>query len=597
MEYTISTHNGSVIARGHNIRDRRITDKEEHIDPNGIHEVWRDQTQQAAYREIFGDALAKYNAKQQDPSRRIRSYYRHIEDDMKKHTAYEMIIQIGSKDNAPSPELGRQIMREWVDAWESRNPSLRLIGAYYHADEDGAPHVHCDYIPVATGYTRGLETQTGLVKALGQQGYHKRGKVTAQIAWEHAQNRALEEICNRHGLTIVHPDEGKGVKHVHTATYKTLQDAQGRAAGIVALARQEAEKIEREAAGKAGEAAQIAEKKAQEAEGRRKATESTLKTLEGQIEEKSGDLADLEGKLQEAQTKLQEAEAKAQEIERDAASKAAEASIEATLAKARQEQAEQAAQTALKAAEEAEGRRETAESAVKALEGQIEAKSGNLVAIGTKLAEAQTKLQECEAKAQEIERAAASKAAEASTEATLAKVRQTQAEAAAQTALKAAEEAEGRRETAESAVKALEGQIEAKSGNLVAIGTKLAEAQTKLQESESEALLHTTQASPLTAYRVMDAIKRSLASGERLSFAANHGDKTSVYTVMCVDGNFVGFLVDGGPIRHDELQRRLAALERGKDIREVLATQGSDAPSASSPSSPSASRGGSPLRR
>ena len=39
MPFTIATHVGTNIARQHNIRDKRITDKESHIDPNGIHEA------------------------------------------------------------------------------------------------------------------------------------------------------------------------------------------------------------------------------------------------------------------------------------------------------------------------------------------------------------------------------------------------------------------------------------------------------------------------------------------------------------------------------------------------------------------------------
>lgn len=54
-------------------------------------------------------------------------------------------------------------MRKFVEEWQERNPNLELIGAYYHGDEPGAePHVHLDYIPVAHGYTKGIETQTGL---------------------------------------------------------------------------------------------------------------------------------------------------------------------------------------------------------------------------------------------------------------------------------------------------------------------------------------------------------------------------------------------------------------------------------------------------
>lgn len=63
---------------------------------------------------------------------------------------------------------------------EKRNPNLELIGAYIHSDE-ATIHAHLDYIPVATGYKKGLVIQNGLVKALDQQGFIKHGKETASL--------------------------------------------------------------------------------------------------------------------------------------------------------------------------------------------------------------------------------------------------------------------------------------------------------------------------------------------------------------------------------------------------------------------------------
>ena len=96
---------------------------------------------------------------------------------------------------------------------------FRSIGAYYHADEDGVPHIHIDYVPVATGYVNGMTTQSALVKALGQQGFHKEGKATAQIKWEKRENTELEKLCNSFGIDVEHPlIEGR--KHLDTERYK-----------------------------------------------------------------------------------------------------------------------------------------------------------------------------------------------------------------------------------------------------------------------------------------------------------------------------------------------------------------------------------------
>lgn len=219
MAYTIATHNGSAVARDHNIRNKKVVSKEKHIDPNGIHETWIDEKPTQAYERLFRKAVDDYNIKQTREDRKIKNYYSDICKDAKKHPVYEMIVAIGNRENRVDEIIGKEIMREFVDGWQERNPNLELIGAYYHADEEGVPHVHCDYIPVAHGYSRGMETQTGLVKALGEMGFHKQGKATAQIQWEQKENNALETLCNARNLTIEHP-RIENIKHLHTDEYK-----------------------------------------------------------------------------------------------------------------------------------------------------------------------------------------------------------------------------------------------------------------------------------------------------------------------------------------------------------------------------------------
>lgn len=221
---TISTHNGSSVARDHNIRNKKVVSKEKHIDPNGHYEVWVDEPARKAYDRLFGEAVARYNANQSRPERRIKSYYNNICKDKKKNPVYEMIIGIYGKDENDNPicskDQGKEIMRTFVETWKERNPNLELIGAYYHADEPNAePHVHIDYIPVAHGYTRGLETQTGLVKALSEQGFEKVGKHTAQIQWEKQENDYLTKLCSSRGLVVEHPCI-KNREHLETAALK-----------------------------------------------------------------------------------------------------------------------------------------------------------------------------------------------------------------------------------------------------------------------------------------------------------------------------------------------------------------------------------------
>ncbi|MDE6425471.1 MAG: plasmid recombination protein [Ruminococcus sp.] len=223
MPVTISTHNGTAVAREHNIRNEKVVSKEKHINPNGIHETWIDEPIRQAYERLFGESVRNYNSKQTRADRKIDSYYNTICKDKKKHPVYEMIIGVYGKSEDGSPvcsvEQGKAIMQRFVEDWSRRNPNLALIGAYYHADEDGEPHVHLDYIPVAHGYTRGMKTQTGLVKALGEQGFEKNGRATAQIQWEKRENDYLTSLCEDVGLTVIHP-QIKGREHIETQTFK-----------------------------------------------------------------------------------------------------------------------------------------------------------------------------------------------------------------------------------------------------------------------------------------------------------------------------------------------------------------------------------------
>ena len=231
MRVTISTHNGAEVRRAHNIRDKRVVEKQVHIDPEGLHETLIDETISHAYHRLFDETVAKYNAIQDRAERRIKNYLAQVEKDAKKHACYEMIIGIypykdpktGIKDPTPDPQIGYEIMRAFVDDWKRRNPNLEIIGAYYHADEIGEqPHVHIDYIPVATGYKKGLEKQSAMRKALEQMGFSKIGKSTAQVIWEARENGHLEMLCKKRGMTVMHIRDGR--KHEDTETYKRRKE-------------------------------------------------------------------------------------------------------------------------------------------------------------------------------------------------------------------------------------------------------------------------------------------------------------------------------------------------------------------------------------
>ena len=216
MAYTISFQNRPTLSRDHNMRNPSVVSKESHIDPDGIFEIWHDETLADAYERIFGGAVAEYNSKQTRHDRKITNYLKKIQNSNLKNPkkpAYECIVQVGNRDNKPKEEQSRAILKEFFEGWSKSNPQLEIIGAYYHADEmAGTPHLHIDYVPVGEGYKRGLKKQLSLSKALEMQGIKGLQKInnrtyTPQQLWQFKEVDRLEEICksNRFDFAIVHP--------------------------------------------------------------------------------------------------------------------------------------------------------------------------------------------------------------------------------------------------------------------------------------------------------------------------------------------------------------------------------------------------------
>ena len=254
---TISTHNGSQVARQHNLRNPKVIAKEDHIDPNGHFEVWLDEDPKTAYERLFGQSVQEYNERQTREDRKITDYYTQICEDKKKKPVYELIIGIYGKkaDGTPicSKNDGKRILRAFVEDWERRNPQLKLCGLYYHCDEsvgiNGSQvgHVHIDYIPVGDGFTRGMGMQSSLSRALEQQGFESQGlNNTAQMQWESRENQFLATLCAHAGFEVIRGNGNK--EHLDTATYKKvkeLEDLQEKQATLVqSFAQKEQEYLE-----------------------------------------------------------------------------------------------------------------------------------------------------------------------------------------------------------------------------------------------------------------------------------------------------------------------------------------------------------------
>lgn len=166
--------------REHNIRDPKYCEKQEHIVKGGLHETWIDIPPKEAYEQIFGEAFKEYNSKQRKKERQFNSYWEKVKKSKDLVPVREALITIGNVEQMPDPEVQKEIYKAFLEEFQKQNPNMKVIGAYYHADEmrkdgnggfvKGAPHMHLDYIPVAYNCKRGQKIQNSMNSALLEQG-------------------------------------------------------------------------------------------------------------------------------------------------------------------------------------------------------------------------------------------------------------------------------------------------------------------------------------------------------------------------------------------------------------------------------------------
>ena len=174
------------------------------------------------YHEIFDEALAAYNAKKKKTRDKITDYYEHIRQGKQEKLFHEAIFQIGNLEDCgcgpPGGERAAAALKEFAESFQERNPHLRVFNMVLHMDE-ATPHLHVDFIPVATEQSRGLSTRVSMKQALKQQGFVSLGrKQTEWNAWMEREKAALTEIAQAHEFEII--SLGGGRPHMDLPEYR-----------------------------------------------------------------------------------------------------------------------------------------------------------------------------------------------------------------------------------------------------------------------------------------------------------------------------------------------------------------------------------------
>lgn len=198
--------------------------KAENVDANRTHLniSYCNKDIRKVYDDLFGEALKRYNNKQKRADRKIDDYYEKICNSKQEKPFYEIILQIGDKDNMSSldenGELAKKILDNYFDTFEERNPYLKVFSAHLHMDE-ATPHLHIDFVPFTTGSKRGLDTRVSLKQALAAQGFEGGTRSdTEWNQWVSSEKSALAFFMKTHGIEW--EQKGTHEKHLSVLDFK-----------------------------------------------------------------------------------------------------------------------------------------------------------------------------------------------------------------------------------------------------------------------------------------------------------------------------------------------------------------------------------------
>lgn len=300
--------------------DKDYRDKEVHVSADGEFEIWCDKGVYEVYRENFEDAIQEYNEKQKRKDRKITdengdcvtAYIKSLKEskrgkqtkkvskknkdgitqeieitnDNGQRILYELVVSAGNCNKQldergrvqytqdgheihpqrVEKEINKRAIQRFCDEFEATYQNFKVALCAYHADEQylnargnyewGIEHAHIDFIPVASGYTRGLTKQAGMRKALEQMGFKNRYESdgTYKNAYQDfcadVQTR-FEEILHQEylryyvedkgmnfedieELEIIHPAKGKGKQNLDPDAYRVSKELENRKCAIQA---------------------------------------------------------------------------------------------------------------------------------------------------------------------------------------------------------------------------------------------------------------------------------------------------------------------------------------------------------------------------
>lgn len=300
--------------------DKEYRAKESHVSEDGEFEIWCDKGVYETYKENFEDAIKDYNAKQKRKDRKITdkdgdevtAYIKSLKEskrgkqtrkvskknkdgsvqeveianDNGQRILYELVVSAGNCNKQRDErgrvqytadgheihpqrvekEINKRAIQRFCEEFEANYQNFKIALCAYHADEQylnargnyewGIEHAHIDFIPVASGYSRGLSKQAGMRKALEQMGFKNRytSDGTYLNAYQDfcadAQTR-FEEILHQEylryyiedkkmafedieELEVIHPARGKGKQNLDPDAFRVAKELENRKCAVQA---------------------------------------------------------------------------------------------------------------------------------------------------------------------------------------------------------------------------------------------------------------------------------------------------------------------------------------------------------------------------
>ncbi|MED1115539.1 plasmid recombination protein [Bacillus paramycoides] len=222
MLFSISFNQSHQSSLSHNNRENIYGNPG--IDPSRLDEniYFVQKDIRSVYKDVFQEAVDKYNEKQKRNDRKIQDYYDKIHKNEKTHEQRELVVAVGEgKDDPKYRGAKKEALKQYAEAFQKRNPNLAVYNMVLH-DDEANPHLHINYVPNFES-SRGLTRRVGMDRALQQQGVQ--GKGTELIAnWRQLETDYIESLAKEQIPNFERANVGSH-KYMKVRQYKEYAEA------------------------------------------------------------------------------------------------------------------------------------------------------------------------------------------------------------------------------------------------------------------------------------------------------------------------------------------------------------------------------------